>query len=144
MTISADDIIIDNSTMKWWKIKFMDNDTSYYSVESYNHIYISANMVVQLTDHLLEVDGNNLYYPYKIDSITECNYFPKLIEEILNTYFRFVFNDSQTWETVKEFFPEIICDETLNTPEVIYRNALRFSYKDFIYEYSNGKLNYVK
>lgn len=132
---------MDNNTMKWWKIKFRLNDGSY---ENYNHIYISANMVVQLTDHLLEIDGNNLYYPYKIDSIIECNYFPKLFEEILNTYFRFVYNDSQTWEILKEFFPEIICDETLNNPEVIYRSALRFSYKDFIYEYSpTGVVNYV-
>lgn len=127
--------------MKWWKIKFRLNDGSY---ENYNHIYISANMIVKLTDHLLEIDGNNLYYPYKIDSITESNYFPKLFEEILNTYFRFASNDSQTRMILEEFFPEIICNETLNTPEVIDRNALKFSYKDVIYEFSNGGVNCVK
>ncbi len=127
--------------MKWWKIKFRLNDGSY---ENYNHIYISANMIVKLTDHLLEIDGNNLYYPYKIDSITESNYFSKLLEEVLDTYFKFASKDSQTRVILEEFFPEIICSEILNTPDVIKRNALRFSYKDFIYEYSDKGLKYVK
>lgn len=126
----------------WWKIKFYENNANFRD-DHYSHFYLTAINIQQITDCLLSVDGNLFYYPHKIESVAKTTYFSKLFEEILDLYFRYEFNDSETWERLKAFFPDVTCDSSVNTPEVIDRNCIRFSYNDQLYEYSSAGVSMV-
>ena len=49
-------------------------------------------------------------------------------------------NDSVRRKNFEQAFPDIQCDETINTPEAIDRNCLRFVYQDKLYEYQGSNV----
>lgn len=116
---------------QWWTINALNDD--YLETE----FFIRAKEVGQVSEEGIVVDGNDLYYPnYTIRKISPATYDIMLFSHVLETYFRFEFNDSNTWKLFEEFFPGTICNNTVNTPEVVDKNVLRFSYNGKLYEYA--------
>ena len=53
----------------------------------------------------------------------------------LNEECLFELNNTNVWNAFTSKFPNIKCDDTTNTPDVIDRNCLRFTYDNSLYEY---------
>lgn len=116
---------------QWWTINTLNDD--YLETE----FFIRAKEVGQVSEEGIVVDGNDLYYPnYTIRKVSPSTYDIMLFSHVLETYFRFEFNDSNTWKLFEEFFPGTICNNTVNTHEVVDKNVLRFSYNGKLYEYA--------
>ena len=54
---------------------------------------------------------------------------------LLDSEFHNGINDRLSRKQLEECLPGAICNEELNTPDVIYSKLLRFEYNGFIYEY---------
>lgn len=57
------------------------------------------------------------------------------IKVLLDSEFHNGINDQLTREQLEKYLPDAICNEELNTPEVIDSQLLMFEYNGFIYEY---------
>lgn len=133
-----------NNIENWWAIKFYPEDKFNHPNEHYQHVYIQGYDAILVNEHLVDIDNNLLYYPYKIESVTKAKYFDKLFEAILNTYCKNEYSYYGTWNKLERFFTGIICDKVL-TQDMIEKNSIRFSYNRIIYEYSfnTGKIKVI-
>ena len=102
---------MDANIENWWAIKFYSEDKFNHPNEYYQHIYIQGYNAILVNDHLIDIDNNLLYYPYKIESVKRTKYFDKLFEEILNTYFDNQDSYYGTWKQLETFFKGIICNK---------------------------------
>ena len=134
---------MDANIENWWAIKFYSEDKFNHPNEYYQHIYIQGYNAILVNDHLIDIDNNLLYYPYKIESVKRTKYFDKLFEEILNTYFDNQDNYYGTWKQLETFFKGIICNKKINNQDIIGLNAIRFYYNNILYEYSSITKNVV-
>lgn len=57
------------------------------------------------------------------------------ILQYLNAVCLYELNDSNTRENFELAFPNIKCDNSMNTPKVIDMNCVRFIYDNKLYEY---------
>lgn len=116
---------------KWWQISHWVNR------EYLINTYIRASSVYQVTESSIMVDGLDIVFDENIDEVIECDKLDfNVILHVLNKYCKFELNDSVTWNKFQELVPGIICNETLNTTDVINRHCLRFSFNEEIYEYN--------
>lgn len=116
---------------KWWQISHWVNR------EYLINTYIRASSIYQVTESSIMVDGLDIVFDENIDEVIECDKLDfNVILHVLNKYCRFELNDSVTWNKFQELVPGIICNETLNTSDVINRHCLRFSFNEEIYEYN--------
>ena len=116
---------------KWWQISHWVNR------EYLINTYIRASSVYQVTESSIMVDGLDIVFDENIDEVIECDKLDfNVILHVLNKYCKFELNDSVTWNKFQELVPGIICNETLNTSDVINRHCLRFSFNEEIYEYN--------
>lgn len=113
---------------KWWQISHWVNR------EYLINTYIRASSIM--------VDGLDIVFDENIDEVIECDKLDfNVILHVLNKYCRFELNDSVTWNKFQDLVPGIICNETLNTTDVIDRNCLRFLFNEEIYEYNGVHIN---
>lgn len=126
---------------KWWQISHWVNR------EYLINTYIRSSSVYQVTESSIMVDGLDIVFDENIDEVTECDKLDILdfnvILHVLNKYCRFKLNDSVTWNKFQDLVPGIICNETLNTTDVIDRNCLRFLFNEEIYEYNGVHISRV-
>ena len=123
---------------KWWQISHWVNR------EYLINTYIRASSVYQVTESSIMVDGLDIVFDENIDEVIECDKLDfNVILHVLNKYCRFELNDSVTWNKFQELVPGIVCNETLNTSDVINRHCLRFSFNEEIYEYNGVHINRV-
>ena len=116
---------------KWWQISYWVNR------EYLINTYIRASSVYQVTESSIMVDGLDIVFFENIDEVIECDKLDfNVILHVLNKYCKFELKDSVTWNKFQDLVPGIICNETLNTTDVIDRNCLRFSFNEEIYEYN--------
>ena len=116
---------------KWWQISYWVNR------EYLINTYIRASSVYQVTESSIMVDGLDIVFYENIDEVIECDKLDfNVILHVLNKYCKFKLKDSVTWNKFEELVPGIICNETLNTSDVINRHCLRFSFNEEIYEYN--------
>lgn len=121
---------------KWWQISHWVNR------EYLINTYIRASSIYQVTESSIMVDGLDIVFDENIDEVIECDKLDfNVILHVLNKYCRFELNDSVTWNKFEELVPGIICNETLNTSDVINRHCLRFSFNEEIYEYNGVHIN---
>ena len=121
---------------KWWQISHWVNR------EYLINTYIRSSSVYQVTESSIMVDGLDIVFDENIDEVIECDKLDfNVILHVLNKYCKFELNDSVTWNKVEELVPGIVCNETLNTPDVINRHCLRFSFNEEIYEYNGVHIN---
>ena len=87
-------------------------------------------------------DGLDIVFDENIDEVIECDKLDfNVILHVLNKYCKFELNDSVTWNKFQELVPGIVCNETLNTSDVINRHCLRSSFNEEIYEYNGVYIN---
>lgn len=125
----------------WWKIEALNED--YLEVE----FFIRAKEILQVCENGMTIDGNDFYSEHSIRKIypaTPATYNISLFTYVLDTYFKYEFNDSNTWKLFTEYFPGTICDNSVNTPEVLNRNVIRFSYNNILYEYDPNSVKFLK
>lgn len=116
---------------KWWQISHWVNR------EYLINTYIRASSVYQVTESSIMTDGLDIVFDENIDEVIECDKLDfNVILHVLNKYCKFELNDSVTWNKFQELVPGIVCNETLNTSDVINRHCLRFSFNEEIYEYN--------
>ena len=116
---------------KWWQISYWVNR------EYLINTYIRASSVYQVTESSIMVDGLDIVFYENIDEVIECDKLDfNVILHVLDKYCKFKLKDSVTWNKFEELVPGIICNETLNTSDVINRHCLRFSFNEEIYEYN--------
>ena len=121
---------------KWWQISHWVNR------EYLINTYIRASSVYQVTESSIMTDGLDIVFDENIDEVIECDKLDfNVILHVLNKYCKFELNDSVTWNKFQELVPGIVCNETLNTPDVINRHCLRFSFNEEIYEYNGVHIN---
>lgn len=121
---------------KWWQISHWVNR------EYLINTYIRASSVYQVTESSIMVDGLDIVFDENIDEVIECDKLDfNVILHVLNKYCKFELNDSVTWNKFQELVPGIVCNETLNTSDVINRHCLRFSFNEEIYEYNGVHIN---
>lgn len=121
---------------KWWQISHWVNR------EYLINTYIRSSSVYQVTESSIMVDGLDIVFDENIDEVIECDKLDfNVILHVLNKYCKFELNDSVTWNKFQELVPGIVCNETLNTPDVINRHCLRFSFNEEIYEYNGVHIN---
>lgn len=104
--------------------------------------YIRASSIYQVTESSIMTDGLDIVFDENIDEVIECDKLDfNVILHVLNKYCKFELNDSVTWNKFQELVPGIVCNETLNTSDVINRHCLRFSFNEEIYEYNGVHIN---
>ena len=123
---------------QWWKIEALNED--YLDTE----FFIRAQEILQVGKQGMVIDGNDFYSEHSIKKISPATYNISLFTYVLDTYFKYEFNDSKTWELFTKYFPGTICNNLVNTPEVLNRNVIRFSYNNVLYEYAPNSVKFLK
>lgn len=60
------------------------------------------------------------------------------IKLLLDSQFQFNFNDPLTREQLEKYLPGAVCDEKLNTPDIVESKILMFDYNGFRYQYESA------
>jgi hypothetical protein len=97
--------------------------------------FITADAVEMINPRLLYVNGVQFTFEnVKVLAISN-EYSMSVIQHFLDNELRFMLNDIVTHRILEDHFPGIDCI-SVNTPDIIDNQVLRFEYNNVLYEYN--------